>query len=154
MIAAIIVAAAIFVYVGKLRNTLSQTVLTTTHELVLHDTRIIRLNMENAWSELEAITDRIRQENGQLAIGHINNTKANPDFGLVNYPSIDGKGYATSFVYGFEVFDNGDEKKVQVAKDFLKFFYAQDDLMDVSTCGLPVSNAAIEEGRKNSKLYS
>ncbi len=93
---------------------------------------------------LEISETTMLRENGQLAIGHINNTKAKPEFGLVNYPSVDGKGYATSFVYGFEVFDNGDESRVQAAKDFLTFFYSQDDLMDVSTCGLPVSSAVFE----------
>ncbi|MDO4303525.1 MAG: extracellular solute-binding protein, partial [Bacillota bacterium] len=93
---------------------------------------------------LEISETTLLRENGQLVISHINNTKANPDLGLVNYPSIDGKGYATCFISGFEVFDNGDERKVQVAKDFLSFFYSQEDLMDVSTCGLPVSNAVFE----------
>ncbi|MCM1160463.1 MAG: extracellular solute-binding protein [Roseburia sp.] len=78
--------------------------------------------------------------NGQLAI-HIFN---NASFGL--YSSMENYGYvnfpgniATSFVTGFEVFDNGDERKVQTAKDFIQFIYENDEWLDLSAGNIPVS---------------
>lgn len=88
---------------------------------------------------MEISENSLLRDNNQLAVFQINNSRRNPDWGYVNFPSADGKGYATSFLSGFEVFDNGDEKKIQAAKDFLRFFYSNDELMDVSACGLPVS---------------
>lgn len=88
---------------------------------------------------MEISENSLLRDNNQLAVFQINNSRRNPDWGYVNFPSVDGNGYATSFLSGFEVFDNGDEKKIQVAKDFLRFFYSNDELMDVSACGLPVS---------------
>lgn len=90
---------------------------------------------------MEISENSMLRDNNQLAIFHINNSKKNPEWGYVNFPSMDGKGYATSFISGFEIFDNGNEKKIQTAKDFLKFLYADEKLMDISACGLPVSQA-------------
>ena len=57
------------------------------------------------------------------------------NYGFVNYPG----GVATSFVNGFEVFDNADPEKVRVAKDFLRYVYATPELLDLSAGTLPVS---------------
>ncbi len=59
--AVMMIAAAIFVYIGHLRNTLTETVMATSRELLLHDMKIIQMNMDHAWGEIEAVTDRIRQ---------------------------------------------------------------------------------------------
>lgn len=93
---------------------------------------------------MEISENSLLRDNNQLAVFQINNSRRNPDWGYVNFPSADGRGYATSFLSGFEIFDNGDEKKIQAAKDFLRFFYSRDDLMDVSACGLPVSAKVTE----------
>ena len=84
--------------------------------------------------------------NGQLAI-YINNavldasiSKSNFEYGHVNFPSVDGKGFNTTFLTGFEVFDNEDEQKLKVAKDFVKFFYENDDWLDYSAGAIPCSN--------------
>ena len=61
--------------------------------------------------------------NGQLAIYMTNNALLRYDgidTGYVNFPSDGGGGYATSFLIGFQVFDNGDDARVAAAKDFLK----------------------------------
>lgn len=60
------------------------------------------------------------------------------DYGLVNLPSADGRGFNTTTVLGFQVFDNGDEEKIQVARDFVKFIY-ETDWLDYSADGIPVS---------------
>lgn len=79
---------------------------------------------------------------GQLGICMANNSSLQYDgidAGYVNFPSADGKGYATSFVSGFEVFDNGDEAKVAAAKDFVKYIYETEKWLDYSSGGIPAS---------------
>ena len=84
--------------------------------------------------------------NGQLAI-YINNAvldasmkKENINYGNVNFPSIDGKGFTTNFLTGFEVFDNGDEERLKVAKDFIKFVYENDEWLEYSVGAIPCSD--------------
>lgn len=87
-------------------------------------------------------------ENNQLAIYMANSaTLLNMDMaliGAVNFPSLDGKGYCTSFVTGFEVFDNGDPVKVQASKDFLRYFLSKEELLNYAQIGIPASNATAE----------
>lgn len=83
--------------------------------------------------------------NNQLAI-HLTNsaTAVNLDLGttgFVNFPSKDGKGYNTSFITGFEVFDNGDKTKLKAAKDFISYFYSNEELMNYAQIGLPASKS-------------
>lgn len=66
------------------------------------------------------------------------------DVGYVNFPSADGKGLNTSFITGFEVFDNGDEDKLAAAKAFVKFIY-ESDLLDYSAGGIPCSSKVAEK---------
>lgn len=86
--------------------------------------------------------------NGQLAI-HLTNsaTSINQNLqttGFVNFPSKDGNGYNTSFVTGFEIFDNGNEAKLNAAKSFISYFYSNEELMNYSQIGLPASKATAE----------
>lgn len=86
--------------------------------------------------------------NNQLAI-HMTNSASLMSFnldttGLVNFPSKDGAGYTTSFVTGFQVFDNGDEAKQKAAKAFVRYFYGNENLMDYAQIGIPASKAAAE----------
>ncbi|MCM1087677.1 MAG: extracellular solute-binding protein [Muribaculaceae bacterium] len=78
--------------------------------------------------------------NGQLAIHIFNNANFTlydnmNNYGYVNFPG----NVATSFITGFEVFDNGDETKVQAAKDFIKFIYENDKWLDMSAGNIPAS---------------
>jgi multiple sugar transport system substrate-binding protein len=57
------------------------------------------------------------------------------NYGFVNFPG----NVATSFVTGFEVFDNGDETKVKVAKDFIKYIYETDEYLEMSVGNIPES---------------
>ncbi len=84
--------------------------------------------------------------NGQLAI-YINNAvldstikQSGINYGNVNFPSIDGKGFTTNFLTGFEVFDNENEEKLNLAKEFVKFIYETDEWLDYSAGAIPCSN--------------
>lgn len=70
--------------------------------------------------EIEDCSSLFRQ--GQLAIYMVNNasiTRYGDAVGLVNFPGPDADGSATAFASGFQIFDNGDAEKLQVARDFL-----------------------------------
>ncbi len=86
--------------------------------------------------------------NNQLAIKLLNGPSEDandPDVGLVNFPSLDGKGTATAFVTGFEIFDNGDAAKIRAAKDFLRFFYGTEKYLDYSAGNMPVYSSVAEK---------
>lgn len=90
--------------------------------------------------EIEDCSSLFRQ--GQLGIYMVNNasiTRYGDTIGLVNFPGPDEDGCATTFVSGFEVFDNGDAEKVQVAKDFLSYVYANEELMSYAAGAMPAS---------------
>jgi multiple sugar transport system substrate-binding protein len=63
------------------------------------------------------------------------------DYGFVNFPG----NVATSFVTGFEVFDNGDPQKVEVAKAFIKYIYETDEWLELSAGNLPESKRVAEK---------
>lgn len=91
--------------------------------------------------------------NDQLAI-HMTNSASvvniEPDkVGLVNFPSKDGKGYNTSFVTGFEVFDNGDEARLKAAKAFVSYFYSNEELMNYAQTGIPASISTAERVKEH-----
>lgn len=96
--------------------------------------------------EIEDCSSLFRE--GQLGIYMINNASIDrygDTVGLVNFPGPDEDGCATTFVSGFEVFDNGDPKKLQVAKDFLSYVYGNEDLMAYSAGTLPASQSISEK---------
>lgn len=95
--------------------------------------------------------------NGQLGIYLANNALLHYDgidAGYVNFPSEGGDGYATSFVIGFEVFDNGDEAKVAAAKDFLKYVYETEQWLDYSAGGIPASRRTTEKYKNEIELLN
>ncbi|MCM1222493.1 MAG: extracellular solute-binding protein [Lachnospiraceae bacterium] len=78
--------------------------------------------------------------NGQLALYIFNNANFTlydnmEDYGYVNFPG----NVATSFVTGFEVFDNGDETRLQAAKDLVKYIYDNDEWLELSAGNIPAS---------------
>ncbi len=62
-------------------------------------------------------------------------------YGFVNYPGD----VATSFPNGFEVFDNGDEEKVRIAKDFLRYLYETPEWLELSAGNIPMSKTVAEK---------
>lgn len=89
--------------------------------------------------------------NGQLAIcmSNLTNLWDYRDQGLdvfpVNFPSMDGRGYAVATTNGFCVFDNGDAEKTQVAKEFIRYIYSDEELMKYTLGTLPVNHSVMEE---------
>lgn len=67
------------------------------------------------------------------------------DLGFVNFPGKTDTGVNSNWLTGFMAFDNGDEKKVEVVKDFLKYIYETPELMAYSTGGVPASKTVVEE---------
>jgi multiple sugar transport system substrate-binding protein len=63
------------------------------------------------------------------------------DYGFVNFPG----NVATSFVTGFEVFDNGDETKIKVGKDFIKYIYETEEYLEMSVGNIPESKKTVEK---------
>jgi multiple sugar transport system substrate-binding protein len=63
------------------------------------------------------------------------------DYGFVNFPG----NVATSFMTGFEVFDNGDATKVKVAKDFIQYIYETDEWLELSAGNIPESKKTAEK---------
>jgi multiple sugar transport system substrate-binding protein len=63
------------------------------------------------------------------------------DYGFVNFPG----NVATSFMTGFEVFDNGDSQKLTAAKDFVKFIYENEEWLEKSAGNIPVSKTVAEK---------
>lgn len=93
--------------------------------------------------------------NGQLAmcVGNLTNMWDARNRGLdvfaANFPSMSGEGYCTASSNGFCVFDNGDERKIQAAKDFLRYINGDEELMKYTLGTLPVNNSMIETYRSD-----
>ena len=86
---------------------------------------------------------------GQLAIyvcnaGNVPNF--NCDFGLVNFPSVNG-GCNTNFLTGFEVFDNGSPDRLAIAKAFVRYIY-ESDYIDYSASNIPCSSSVSDKYRE------
>ena len=89
--------------------------------------------------------------NGQMAIcmSNLTNLWDYSDRGMevfpVNFPSLDGRGYVVATTNGFCVFDNGDTKKVQAAKDFVRYIYTDEELMKYTLGTLPVNQSVMDK---------
>lgn len=87
---------------------------------------------------------------GQLAFGVFNIGLAEAkdqypfESGYVNFPAANPEGACSTFVNGFMAFDNGDEKREEVAKAFLKFVYENEQWLDYSAGGIPCSKGAAQ----------
>lgn len=87
-------------------------------------------------------------KNGQLAVNIMNPSnlafidESGNDIRLVNFPSVNGTGLSTTFVTGFGVFDNGDEEKIQIGKDFVKFVCENAELQKMALPNIPVRLSA------------
>jgi multiple sugar transport system substrate-binding protein len=93
-------------------------------------------------------------DNDQLVFYVFNSANASlydnlSNYGFVNFPG----NTATSFVTGFEVFDNGDDDKVQVAKDFVRYIYENDKWLELSAGNIPVSERVAEKYSNDIAMY-
>ncbi len=95
--------------------------------------------------------------NDQIAFGLFNTALAQQyevyDFerGYVNFPAANPEGACSTFVTGFMAFDNGDAKKLEVTKAFLKFIYENEQWLDYSAGGIPCSKGTAE--RHGSEVF-
>lgn len=69
--------------------------------------------------------------------------------GYVNFPATNPEGACSTFVTGFMAFDNGDAKKLEVTKAFLKFIYENEEWLDYSAGGIPCSKGVAERHGKD-----
>lgn len=97
--------------------------------------------------------------NNQMAICFGNQVNLNDcrnlyglDVFLANFPSLDGNGYATTYLNGFTLFDNGDPAVLQVTKDFVRFIYNNEELLRYSLSSTPVIKSYIEKNKSNVNL--
>ena len=83
--------------------------------------------------------------NGQIAIHIWNSALAtnydNMNLGYVNFPGSTNNGANSNWITGFMAFDNGDEKKVEVVKDFLTYIYTHENTLNYQTSGLPCAKS-------------
>lgn len=101
---------------------------------------------------LELISNMELFYHGQMAICMGNQVNLNDcrnlyglDVFLVNFPSQDGNGYATSYLNGFTLFDNGDPKVLSTTRDFIRFIYSDEELLRYSLSSTPVLKSFVEE---------
>lgn len=91
---------------------------------------------------------------GQMAICMGNQVNLNDcrnlyglDVFLANFPSQDGNGYATSYLNGFTLFDNGNPEVLRAARDFVRFIYSDKALLRYSLSSTPVLKSYVAEHR-------
>ena len=100
---------------------------------------------------LELISNMELFYHGQMAICMGNQVNLNDcrnlyglNVFLANFPSLDGNGYATSYLNGFTLFDNGDPEVLRVARDFVRFIYADQELLRYSLSSTPVLKSYVK----------
>lgn len=80
-------------------------------------------------------------------IGNSANSSGVPfDYGVVNFPGGEN-GYATAFVTGFSVFDNGEEEKLELAREFVKYICETETWRDYSAGAIPASQKTADKFR-------
>lgn len=101
---------------------------------------------------MELISNMELFYHGQMAICMGNQVNLNDcrnlyglDVFLANFPSQDGNGYATSYLNGFTLFDNGDTEVIRAARDFIRFIYSDRELLRYSLSSTPVLRSYVEE---------
>ncbi|MNZ64838.1 hypothetical protein D3C78_830120 [compost metagenome] len=106
-------------------------------------------------------------QNQQLAISFtnpvlFNNIKTNMENGtspkfdmrLANIPSESGDPLTFTYVVGASVFNSKDAKKVEVAKDFVKFFSSDPELVKSSKNGIPVRTSVVDELKDSNPFFA
>ncbi|EFM08767.1 extracellular solute-binding protein family 1 [Paenibacillus curdlanolyticus YK9] len=106
-------------------------------------------------------------QNQQLAISFtnailFNNAKADMNAGkspkfdirLANIPSISGDPLTFTYVVGASVFKSSDATKTEVAKDFVKFFSSDPELVKASKNSIPVRSSVVAELKSQYPLFS
>lgn len=106
-------------------------------------------------------------QNQQLAISFINpilfngmkenmknGTSPTFDVRIANIPSESGDPLSFTYVVGASVFKSDDAKKVEVAKDFVKFLSTDEELIKSSKNGIPVRASVAEMFKDENPLFA
>lgn len=106
-------------------------------------------------------------QNQKLAISFtnavlFNNAKADMESGkapkfdmrLANIPSESGDPLSFTYVIGSNVFNTGNEKRTEVAKDFVKFYSSDPELVKSSKNSIPVRSSVAEELKDQFPLFA
>lgn len=75
------------------------------------------------------------------------------DARLANIPSESGDPISFTYIAGAALFDTGDETRIQVSKDFVKFFSTDPELVKASKNGVPVRTSVAEEFKEENPLF-
>lgn len=124
--------------------------------------------LTNPGAESVSSNDTIAMfQNQQLAINFtnsvlFNNMKADMESGqspkfdarLANIPSESGDPLTFTYVTGAAVFDSGDDTKIKVSKDFVKFFSSDPELVKSSKNGVPVRSSVAEQYMDENPLFA
>lgn len=124
--------------------------------------------LTNPGAESVSSNDTIAMfQNQQLAINFtnsvlFNNMKADMESGqapkfdarLANIPSESGDPLSFTYVTGAAVFDSGDETKIEVSKEFVKFFSSDPELVKSSKNGVPVRSSVAEQYMNENPLFA
>ncbi|MBO9596595.1 MAG: extracellular solute-binding protein [Cohnella sp.] len=105
--------------------------------------------------------------NQQLAISFtnpilFNNAKADMESGkmkkfdmrVANIPSESGDPLSFTYVVGASVFNTGDAKRIEVSKDFVKFFSTDPELVKSSKNGIPVRKSVAEAFKSEKPFFA
>ncbi|WP_047985173.1 ABC transporter substrate-binding protein [Ornithinibacillus californiensis] len=76
------------------------------------------------------------------------------DARLANIPSESGDPLSFTYVTGTAVFDTGDETRIKVSKDFVKFFSSDPDLVKSSKNGVPVRTSVADLYKDENPLFA
>jgi multiple sugar transport system substrate-binding protein len=79
--------------------------------------------------------------NAALESAPENTSEMADNVGYVNFPSLTDSGLNTTFITGFEVYDNGNADKLAAAKAFVKYIY-DSKYIDYEAGGIP-ANASV-----------
>lgn len=106
-------------------------------------------------------------QNQQLAISFtnavlFNNAKLDMESGkspkfdirLANIPSESGDPLSFTYVIGANVFKTNDEKRTEVAKDFVKFFSTDPELVKASKNSIPVRSSVAEQFKGDNPFFA
>lgn len=106
-------------------------------------------------------------QNQQLGVSFtnsvlFNNIKADMENGnvnefdarLANIPSESGDPLSFTYVTGAALFDTGDDTKIEVSKDFVKFFSSDPELVTASKNGVPVRKSVVDQFKDENPLFA
>lgn len=131
----------------------------------------IKMIYDNKWTNpgAESVTSNDANamfQNQQLAISFTNSVLFNnvlsdmeagkaPKFDarLANIPSTSSDPLTFTYVTGSVIFDTEDEQRIQVAKDFVKFYSSNPELVKASKNGVPVRKTVADEFEGENPLF-